>query len=41
MVAQRYGHLEKREVDEEVNAVGDRWAKRRQPEKVVRLQAVK
>jgi len=41
MVADRYGHLEKREVDEEVNEIAGRWAKRRTPDKVVALKAVK
>jgi integrase len=41
MVADRYGHLEKREVDEEVNEIASRWAKRRAPGKVVALKAVK
>lgn len=37
MPAQRYGHLERSEVDESVNDLADRWSKDRDPEKVVKL----
>lgn len=41
MVADRYGHLEKSEVNEEVNAIASRWGNRRVSKKVSRLKVVK